>query len=86
MHPAKIAEKDWQDSYKLSRLIRLQAGVHAQGQQLFGGINAITLCDAFAEKKDRSISRARARSPHVKSTYHSQLSRTKLSEKFTKSC
>jgi hypothetical protein len=29
LNPTKIAEKDWQDSYKLSRLIRLQAGVHA---------------------------------------------------------
>ena len=40
LNPAKVAELDWQDAYKLEKLIKLQNQlIDTQGNIIFGGVS-----------------------------------------------
>jgi len=63
MNPTKLAEKGWEDSYKLSKLIALQEEEIEAGEVYtaqFGGIHIEEINEAFAF---RSFSSARHQSP-----------------------
>ena len=56
LNPGKVAELDWQDSYKLDKLIILQAPVLANaGRNIFGGVNVETLQNALKVQRRTSI-------------------------------
>jgi hypothetical protein len=67
MNPTRIAEKGWEDSYKLAKLISLQEEEIESGEiytEQFGGIHPNDLDEAFAI---RNFSSARHHSPMMRS-------------------